>query len=155
MFCTFLDVMKAFDRVNYIKLFKLLVFPPVSVWLLLNMYTSQVCCVSGNEVCSFPFSVLNGVKQGEVISPVFFCINFDELLGKLADAGIGCYIRNIFVGAVAYADDIVLLALMARAMWLMLRICDHCALEYSILFNAKKSKCISFELPKNNLPAFF
>ena len=66
----------------------------------------------------------------------------DELLGKLAEAGVDCYIGNIFVGALAYAD--VLLAPTARAMRLMLGICDHYSLEYSILFNAKKSKCISF-----------
>ena len=43
----------------------------------------------------------------------------------------------------------------------MLGICDHYALEYSVLFNAKKSKCISFgpcygdSSPKKNVPAFF
>ena len=41
----------------------------------------------------------------------------------------------------------------------MLGICDHYALEYSILFNAKKSKCIQFGpcyfISKKYLPAFF
>ena len=79
MYCTLLDTAKAFDRVNYVKLFKLLVdrmLPPVSVRLLLNMYTSHVCTVSWNEVCSVPFSVFNGVKQGGVISPVLFLYLF-------------------------------------------------------------------------------
>ena len=43
VFCTFLDSTKAFDRVTYAKLFKRLVhrmLSPVSVRLLLNMYTS-------------------------------------------------------------------------------------------------------------------
>ena len=85
----------------------------------------------------------------------------DKRLGKFEEAGVGCYIGNVFVGALAYADDIVLLAPTARAMRLMLGICDHYALEYSILFNAKQSKCISFgpcygySSPKKNLPAFF
>ena len=49
VYCTFLDATKAFDRVDYVKLIKLLVdrmLPPVSVRLLLNMYTSYVCRVS-------------------------------------------------------------------------------------------------------------
>ena len=78
----FLDATKAFDRINYVKLFKLLVdriLPPVSVQLLLNMYTSHVGRVSWNGVCSFLFSVLNGVKKGEVISPVLY---LNKLLGK-------------------------------------------------------------------------
>ena len=58
-------------------------------------------------------------------------------------------------------DDIVLLASTARAMQLMLGICDHYALEYSILFSAKKSKCILFDpcygysSSKRNIPYFF
>ena len=73
-------------------------FPPVRVRFLLNMYTSHVCRVSWNGICSVPFSVLNGVKQGGIISPVPFCIRLDEFLAKLAGARVGCYIGNIFVG---------------------------------------------------------
>ena len=110
VYCTFLDATKTFDRVDYAKLFKLLVHrmhPPVRVRLLLNMYTSHVYRVSWNGICSVPFTVRNGVKQGGVISPAHFCIYFDKLLGKLAEAGVGCYIGNICIGALAYADDIV------------------------------------------------
>ena len=82
VYCTFLDATTAFDRVDYFKLFKLLVdrmIPPVSVRHPLNIYTSHVCRVSWIGVCSVPFSVLNGIKQGGVISPVpfvFLWINF-------------------------------------------------------------------------------
>ena len=82
-----------------------------------------------NEVCSVSFSVLNGVKQGGIIRSVLFCMYMDEVFGKLAEAGVGCYIGNVFVGTLAYADDIVLLAPTARVMGLMLGICDHYALE--------------------------
>ena len=141
VYCTFLDATKAFDRVDYVKLFKLLVdrlLPSVSVRLLLNMYTRHVCRVSWNGVCSVPFSVLNGVKQGGVIRPVLLVFIWINFLINWVEAGVGCYIGNIFVGALSYADDIVLLALTARAMRLMLGICDHYALEYSILLNGKK-----------------
>ena len=56
----------------------------------------------------------------------------------MAEAGVGCYIGNIFVGALAYDDDIVLLAPTAKAIRVMLGICDHYALEYSILFNPEQ-----------------
>ena len=55
---------------------------------------------------------------------------------------IGCFIGNVFVGALAYADDIALLAPTTRAMRLMLGICDDFAQECVIVFNAKKSKCL-------------
>ena len=46
------------------------------------------------------------------------------------------------MGALAYADDIALLASSTRAMRLMLGICDDFAQEYAIIFNAKKYKCL-------------
>ena len=54
--------------------------------------------------------MLNGEKQGGVFSPVLFCIYLDGLLCRLAESKIGCFIGNVFVGALAYADDIALLA---------------------------------------------
>ena len=60
----------------------------------------------------------------------------------LSKAGVGCFIGDNFVGALAYADDIVLLAPSASALRIMLAICDNYANEYCISFNANKSKCL-------------
>ena len=75
VYSVFLDATKAFDRIEYCKLFKLLLgrdLPPVFVRLLLNMYTGHVTCVLWNGIFSDRFSVYNGVKQGGVLSPVLF-----------------------------------------------------------------------------------
>jgi len=48
-----------------------------------------------------------------------------------------------FVGALAYADDLVLLAPTPTAMRKLLSICDEYAKDYSIKFNAKKSKWLA------------
>ena len=47
-----------------------------------------------------------------------------------------------------YADDIVLLAPTPSAMRKLLQICEQYAQEYSITFNAKKSKC-TVAAPRN------
>ena len=78
------------------------------------------------------FSVVNGVKQGGVISPILFCLYMDELLARLRDAGFGCYVSCWFVGALAYADDLVLLAPSATAMRRLLSVCDSFAFEYNM-----------------------
>ena len=62
---------------------------------------------------------MNGVKQGAVLSPILFCVYIDDLLLLLAKAGVGCYIGFHFVGALAYADDIVLVAPSASALYVV------------------------------------
>ena len=58
----------------------------------------------------------NGVKQGGVLSPVLFCVYIDGLLISLHRAGLGWHIGHMFVGVLAYADDLVLLAPTPHAM---------------------------------------
>jgi len=70
---------------------------------------------------------------------VLFCIYIDDLM-RLADSGVGCFVGFTFVGALAYADDIVLIAPTPSAMRQLLTICDIYAAEYDITFNANKSK---------------
>jgi len=82
---------------------------------------------------------VNGVKQGGVLSPVLFCLYVDGLLVKVSKADIGCFCGSNFVGALAYADDIVLLAPTASALRKMLAISDSYASEFHIVFNANKS----------------
>jgi len=82
--------------------------------------------------------VCYGVKQGGVISPILFCIYIDDLLLRLLLSGVGCYISMSFVGALAYADDIVLIAPTHNATHKLLAICDDFAGQY--MLNAEKSK---------------
>ena len=70
-----LDATKAFDRVNYCKLFKILLkrnVNPLICRLLLFMYINQNLRVRWGNNYSDSFTVSNGVKQGGVISPIFF-----------------------------------------------------------------------------------
>jgi hypothetical protein len=94
------------------------------------------------------FLATNGVKQGGVLSPVLFCVYIDDMLLALKKEGVGCYIGNMFVGALAYADDIVIIAPSVSAMRRLLHVCDTYANEYQIMFNAQKSKCLAF-LPRS------
>jgi hypothetical protein len=151
VFCTFLDASKAFDRINYCKLFKLLMkrkLPAYIIRVLANLYTNNLVRVSWCGVASDYFCAVNGVKQGAVLSPILFCVYIDDLLLLLAKEDIGCHIGPHFVGALAYADDIVLIAPTATAMRKLLAICEGYAQEYCISFNALKSKCLAV-LPKS------
>jgi len=69
------------------------------------------------------FTALNGVKQGTVLSPILYCVYVDDLLLILSKAGVGCLIGLHFVGALAYADDLVQLVPTASAMGKLIAIC--------------------------------
>jgi len=84
------------------------------------------------------------IKQDGILSPIMFCVYTDYLLLLVQNSDVDCYIGKSVVGALAYADDIVLLAQSANAMRRMLSYCDSYASEYNIIFNASKSKCMHF-----------
>ena len=60
---------------------------------------------------------------------------------QLRISDVGCNIGNFFVGALAYADDLALLA-PASAMPLLVKICDDYSKKLSIVFNASKPACL-------------
>ena len=92
---------------------------------ILKSYLNQRIRTKLQHCHSKTSNISNGVKQGGVLSPILFGIYLDELLLKLKKSGIGCHIGNIFTGALAYADDVVLLAPTKHAMSLMLKICSE------------------------------
>ena len=87
------------------------------------------------------FGVSNGVRQGGVLSPILFTVYIDELLLELEKAGVGCYWRHHFVGAVSYADNVALLAHSPSPLRL---ICRRVANSLSLFFNAAKTQLICF-----------
>ncbi len=94
MYAEFLDARKAFDHVQYCKLFNELVnhnISPLALRLLLNMYTKQTLQVRWRNAMSQQFTLCNGVKQGGILSPILFAVYIDGLLGRLNESGIGCY----------------------------------------------------------------
>ncbi len=148
MYGLLLDASNAFDRVNYFKLFNVLLdrgVYPMYCRLLLNMYLQQKLTIRWNATFSEYFTICNDVKQGGFISPVLFCIYIGGLLIELENSGVGCYMGSVFAGAFGYAnDDLKLLTPTIRAMSKMVIICEQYAARYDVMFNAKKSKVIIY-----------
>ncbi len=88
-----LDVSKAFDKVHFGKLFKLLVDRKMSaivIRILLHNYIRQNICTTwwGTHT----YTVLNGVCQGGVLLLLLFNVYCDEMIYKLEKSCIGCII---------------------------------------------------------------
>ena len=151
VYTVLLDASKAFDRVNYIKLFDKLLekeMCPLVMRLLLQTYLNQKLHIKWNDVATESFSVTNGVRQGGILSPLLFGIYIDELLRKLQASGIGCHMGHHFAGALGFADDLILLCPSLYGIRKMLEICEHFAAEYDLIFNGAKSKLLIFNKGK-------
>ena len=145
-----LDASKAFDKVHYGKLFKLLIsrcVPFPIIRLLFDSYTRQQVSVSWGSAKSRFFGVTNGVKQGGVLSPILFIVYIDELITLLSKSDIGCHIGPYYVGALGYADDVTLISPSLQGLNEMLSICKSFAEDFNVTFNAKKTMCIKFGSP--------
>ena len=64
---------------------------------------------------------------------------------RLEETGVGCHMGSRFAGALAYADDITLLAPCKSALSILLSVCEKYASEFDILFNGSKSKLLFFK----------
>jgi hypothetical protein len=83
-----------------------------------------------------------GVRQGGVLSPVFFAIYVNDLLVQLRKSKLGCYIKGFFIGIVMYADDIILLSTSVSEMQQMISLCFNLLKDIDMDINVKKSMCL-------------
>ena len=151
VYACLVDASKAFDRVNYEKLFQLVLkrnLPGVIIRFLLDAYTRQYAYIKWEGEFSDVIHMHNGVKQGGVLSATLFCIYMDELMSRLEQTGVGCYIGNSFYGGLSYADDLKLMCPSVSGLQKLLKTCEEFGIEYSVTYNAKKTICICYGVSK-------
>ena len=82
VFACFIDFSKAFDKVNYWKLFTKLLDDNIAidlVALLAYWYSHQQMCVRWKTMLSEPLLLGNGTRQGGILSPYLFSRYMREL----------------------------------------------------------------------------
>ena len=147
VFVIFLDATKAFDPIDFCRLFRKLLdrnMPPLLLRLLLYMYTNQNLQVQWCFIAGTKFATCNGVKQGAVVSPILFAIYMDDLFLQLKDSGGGCHIGNHYVGSLGYADDTVLMAPSLKGLQTIVNVSVNNARKHDVIYNGSKSQFLIF-----------
>ena len=114
------------------------------------MYTNQSIKVRWGQTVSSEFSVSNGIKQGGILFPILFAVYIDEILILLKESNLGCHIGHLFLGALACADDVSLIAPTRQTIMKMLEIANFFSVEFNIKSNLSKCQLIYYNNDKNS-----
>ena len=124
VFIASLDATKAFDRVNHRKLFSTLIaknVPLAFLNVIMNWYCKLCMFVRWNGARSSVIHVMNGVRQGGVLSPSVFLTYILTMLRVIC--------------CILYADDILLISASIVMLQSMLSVCISVCESLDVLFN--------------------
>ena len=91
--------------------------------------------------CHEFFTLISGVRQGEILSPALFAIFIDDIFLKVKLANVGCYVCSYII---MYADDILLMAPTITGLQHLLTVCERELVALVMQINVDKSMCIRF-----------
>ena len=104
----------------------------------MTLYRKQTAKVKWEGYESEEFSIKNGVRQGAVISPLFFSFYLDDMFGLLKASGSGCYIGDYYAGCFGYADDLFFLCPSRKGLQEMLNIAEKYMSDHNITFSTNE-----------------
>jgi len=106
---------------------------------LISWYAKLVSCVKWGESLSEFFPIKRGVRQGGILSPILFSIYMDDLLNRLKDSGLGCFISGECCNSLMYADDLILVAISLCDMQKMVNMCLGVLEDVEMMINGSKT----------------
>src|SRR5678815_103138 len=157
VYICFVDFEKAFDRVNWVKMFEILKDLHVD-WkdrrLLQDLYMRQEAVVRIADGESNPGIIGRGVRQGCLISPLLFSIyaevmmieafgdseNLDEEDIDIADFEDGIVVGGKIVRDVRFADDQGMVSSTERGLQNLMNKLNDTAKKFNMKINVKKTK---------------
>ena len=145
----YIDASKAFDHVHFWCLFDKLIKRKVHIILVQFLYGmvlyKGICC-NVAQLLKYNIHCANGVRQGGILSPLFFTVYMDDLSNSLNDAKVGCSMDGVIINRLMYADDLFLIPTPISAMQILLNCCDSFARNHDVLYSTRKSVCMFLRL---------
>jgi len=145
VFACFTEFKKAFDSVNYRKLFAKLLGDGVNC-LIVQFGTAIKCdTLDGNCLSAgFHHEQWHDTRQGGVLFPYLFTRYIREMLMAIVNSRIGRVIGDQFVNILAYADDIAVSAPTWKALQSLLNILNGHVAQLNMQCIVEKTVCMVF-----------
>ena len=118
---------------------------------------SIAACCHGAKLCahaalafqtqqhfSDSFHVSNGVRQGEYLVHLF-AVYLDDLSKEIHNIKAGCYIGEVLLNHLIFADDICVFCSSVRCLQRIPDVCQTYAESHGIIFNCNKTVCMTFK----------
>jgi len=143
-FMAFVDLEKAFDNVDWNKMFKILKKNGVNYKdrrAIYKLYENQRANIRLDN-CEEEARIRKGVRQGCSLSSILFNMYIEEAVNEVKE---GCYNEGINIQGerilmLRFADDIVLLAENEKSLQKILCCMEDILTKYNMKINAKKTK---------------
>ena len=143
-----LDAKSAFDVVIHSHLMKRLYHAGIDDkhWTIIqSMHTNATSAVKWNGKTSELFNVLQGVRQGGILSTDLYKLYINPLLNMLETSNLGCRIGNILCNTSACADDVALMSKKTTDMQVQINMANTFAGMEGYKLQPKKSVAINIK----------
>ena len=163
VYAAFMDLEKAYDRINWKAMWEVLMMNGVGGRLLNGVkafYKDANACVRVDGETSGNFEIKGGVRQGCVMSPWLFNLYMDgvirEMKAKVDGGGVEMCVNDDkwMLNTILFADDTVLIAENEKDLQKLVNVFDSVCKRRKLKVNVNKSKVIVFERSRSEVVDF-
>jgi len=113
LYLAFLDIEKAYDKVNRHLMWKLLETIGLSdkiINIIKSLYVDTKAKFTLGDIESGWVYSKRGVRQGCILSPLLFAIYMEEFTQRIKNVGKGVKIGNCVSSTLLFADNVIIMA---------------------------------------------
>ena len=148
----FLDIEKAYDRVNRELLCKVLSKCGLSekfVRIIRSMYENTRARYMLGDIESDWVESKRGVRQGCILSPLLFALYTEELALRVKERGLGVTVGREKLCMLMYADDIIIMCETGNDLQELLDIVNGYGVDFCVKFSKDKSQIMVINDDRN------